>query len=375
MSKTKWLHEKAGSPYWHYDFRLHGHRIHGSTKTDKLALARKIVEGIRAEILSGNHRRLPEMTIDDAFGRWLTEHGQHLKEHANLAPRLGRLIGHLRAATYLSEIGTDALTSYAALHRAKLSPTTINHDLRTLRRVLGRAELWQVAMPPKIRWRELFLREAPPTQRHLSHDEEDRLLAALPADLGVMVRFAIVTGARLDTILRLRWQDVDDAAKTITLQDVKSTAEGETHTLPITPDVRALLGSRRGQHPMFVFSYLCQRDTRDRKGGLRKAGQRYPFSDTGWRKIWKRALGQARIADFRFHDLRHTAGTRITNASRNLRVTQRTLGHKNIATTQRYAHVLLDDVAAGMQAASRNLPEGETAGVAAPAVSVVHSGT
>ena len=237
--------------------------------------------------------------------------------------------------------------------------------------MLRRAELWKVALPPKIRWRELFLPEAAPRQRHLSHEEEDRLLAALPPDLGVMVRFAIVTGARLDTILRLRWQDVDDAAKTITLQDVKSTAEGETHTLPITSDVRALLGSRRGQHPVFVFSYMCQRDTRDRKGGVRKAGQRYPFSDTGWRKVWKRALGQAGIADLRFHDLRHTAGTRITKATGNLRVTQRTLGHKNIATTQRYAHVLLDDVAAGMQAASRNLPEGETAGVAAPAVSVV----
>ena len=53
MSKTKWLHEKAGSPYYHYDFVLHGRRFHGSTKTDKLPLARKIVEGIRAEILSG----------------------------------------------------------------------------------------------------------------------------------------------------------------------------------------------------------------------------------------------------------------------------------------------------------------------------------
>ena len=375
MSNSKWLHQKAGSPYWHYDFVLEGDRFYGSTKTSKLPLARKIVEGKRAEILTGNHKRLPEMTIDDAFGRWRTELGEGLKEKANLDARLARLIDHLGKDTFLSEIGTDALTSYPALHRGKLKPGTINHDLRTLRRVLRRAGKWEVAIPPKIEMGELFLPEAALRQRHLSFDEEDRLLAALPPDLGVMVRFAIMTGARLDTILRLRWQDVDDVAKTITLQGVKSTAEGETHTLPITADVRALLGSRRGQHPVFVFSYMCQRDTRDRKGVVRKAGQRYPFSDTGWRRAWKRALEKAGITDLRFHDTRHTAGTRITKATGNLRVTQRTLGHKNIATTQRYAHVLLDDVAAGMQAASRNLPEGETAGVAAPAVSVVQSGT
>jgi integrase len=201
------------------------------------------------------------------------------------------------------------------------------------------------------------------------------LLAALPDDLRMLVRFAITTSARLDTILRLRWQDIDDANGIVTLQNVKSTTEGETHTLPITPEVRAILGSRRGQHPEFVFSYRCSRGTRDRTGGVRKAGQRYPFSDTGWRKVWKRALAAAGVADFRFHDTRHTAATRITRATGNLRLTQRVLGHKNIATTQRYAHVLLEDVAAGMQAASQNLPESETPRAATPGVSIVHTGT
>ncbi len=376
MPTAKWLYRPKKSPYWHYEFVLHGDRFHGSTKTDRLPLARKIVEGMRAEILTGAHRfRPPEMTVDHAFGRWRTEVGEGLKEKANLNPRLGRLLDHLGKDTYLSEIGTNAISSYPALHRDKLKPGTINHDLRTLRRVLRRAEKWEVALPPRITWRDLFLPEGALRQRHLSLEEEARLLAALPPDLAMLVRFAIHTGARLDTILHLRWRDIDDAAGTITLRNVKSTAEGETHTLPITDVARAILGSRRGQHAEFVFSYNCQRDTRDRKGVIRKAGQRYPFSDTGWRKTWKKALVAAGIADLRFHDTRHTAGTRITRAKGNLRITQQTLGHKNIATTQRYAHVLLDDVAAGMQAASRNLPEGETPRAATPGVSVVKTGS
>jgi integrase len=164
---------------------------------------------------------------------------------------------------------------------------------------------------------------------------------------------------------------VDAAGGRIVLQDVKSTRPGEKHALPVTAELRALLGGRRGQHPTFVFTYLCERTTRDRKGGIRQAGTRYPFSSTGWRRKWKRALATAGVVDLRFHDTRHTAGTRITKATGNLRLTQRTLGHKNIATTQRYAHVLLEDVAAGIEAASRNFPGSGTARVAALAVPVV----
>jgi integrase len=368
----KWLYQPKGSPYLHYEFVLNGRRFFGSTKTGKLALARRFVERIRAEAIAGTlERRRPEMTVDHAFGRWFTEHGRHLKEADNFEARLGRLLDHLGKDTLLSEIGSDELAGYVARRRADFSPVTVNHDLRTLRRVLRRARLWKVALPAGIEWRDLFLPEPPPRDRHLSTDEEARLLAELPPDLAVLVRFAILTGARLDSLLRLRWVDVDVAASRLVLQDVKSIRPGEKHALPITAELRALLGGWRGQHPVFVFTYLCERTTRDRKGGVRQAGTRYPFSSTGWRRKWKRALAAAGIADLRFHDTRHTAGTRITKATGNLRVTQRTLGHRNITTTQRYAHVLLEDVAAGIEAASRNFPGSGTARVPALAVPVV----
>ena len=194
------------------------------------------------------------------------------------------------------QIGTDALTSYPALHRAGLKPGSINHDLCTLRRVLGRAELWQVALPPQIPWRDIFLPEAALRQRHLSREEAPRLLAALPPDLGVMVRFAIMFGARLDTILRLRWQDVDDVANTITLQGVKSTAEGETYTLPITPDVRALLGSRRNTTWTRFSLHVPARHTRPQGRAPQGRGSDTHSPRPGWRRVWKRALAAVGIA-------------------------------------------------------------------------------
>lgn len=50
------------------------------------------------------------------------------------------------------------------------------------------------------------------------------------------------------------------------------------------------------------------------------------------------ALKQARIEGFRFHDLRHTFATRIVQRGIDLYKVQKLLGHRDVKTTQRYAH-------------------------------------
>jgi len=90
----------------------------------------------------------------------------------------------------------------------------------------------------------------------------------------------------------------------------------------------------------------------------RRKGQRYPISKDGWRKVWKAALDEAGIEDFRFHDLRHTRGTRILRRTGNLAAAQKALGHKHIRTTLRYAHAFDDDVRNALKASeSRTIPE------------------
>lgn len=112
-----------------------------------------------------------------------------------------------------------------------------------------------------------------------------------------------------------------------------------------------------GNHPIYVFTYVCARSI-----GRRQAGKRYPFSSTGWRRVWKNALKAAGITDFRFHDLRHTNGTRVLRATGNLKLTGRVLGHQSLASTMRYAHVLLSDMKEGLEAMeSRNSPGRDTA--------------
>jgi integrase len=197
----------------------------------------------------------------------------------------------------------------------------------------------------------VLLEEAGEREHVLSVEEERGLFTALRPDYHPMVRFALITGVRLGNVVGLTWQQVDWDARTIIFRVKSKKPGGEIHYIPITPAVAAILSLERGRNREHVFTYVCDRNRHDpRRGIVQRKGARYPFTHDGWRKAWKAALQAAGITDFRFHDLRHTAGTRALHAHRNLKTVQRMLGHKNIATTLRYTRSDVEDVRAAMEA-------------------------
>jgi site-specific recombinase XerD len=57
------------------------------------------------------------------------------------------------------------------------------------------------------------------------------------------------------------------------------------------------------------------------------------------REWWSAALAEAKIENFRWHDLRHTFASRLVEAGANMKVVQEACGHASITMTARYAHV------------------------------------
>ena len=65
-------------------------------------------------------------------------------------------------------------------------------------------------------------------------------------------------------------------------------------------------------------------------------------------KIFRRVLDKAEIENFRSHDLRHTLGSRLTQAGVDINTIARLMGHKDLKMTQRYIHHTVDSLRVGV---------------------------
>ena len=76
------------------------------------------------------------------------------------------------------------------------------------------------------------------------------------------------------------------------------------------------------------------------EGKGRVFGHLYRIETTyGARQWFERALSNARVVNFRWHDLRHTFASRLVMAGVDIRTVQELMGHKTIQVTLRYAHL------------------------------------
>jgi integrase len=74
------------------------------------------------------------------------------------------------------------------------------------------------------------------------------------------------------------------------------------------------------------------------------------MTKSGLKSRWRRTREDSGVKGFGFHDFRHDFGTKLLRESKNLKLVQKALGHANIKTTLRYAHVLDDEVADAIEA-------------------------
>lgn len=326
--------------FYHFDFWYGGVRYRGSTGQEEKKAAKRVEKAERQRARDQKYTPKNEIKLGAAFYKYHEEHAMHLASAATIEYQLENLkaLGNKN----LSEVTDGDLAKYVTKRRAKVSESSVNREVTLFRAVCNRAaNNWGYDVP-SIRWGAHLYQEPAPRQNTLSDDQQELLLAKLPEDLRPFVLFAVLTGARLGSITSLTWKQVDFQNMTATLK-VKSRRKGETHTIPLTTDLIALLANEKGNHPIYVFTYECKRNR-----PKRKKGKRYPLTQSNWRRFWKDARKAAGVPEFRFHDLRHTAATRLLQGSGNVAVVQRLLGHSDIKTTMRYAHVMLDDVRAAM---------------------------
>lgn len=348
------LVKREGSPFWYADFTVRGHRVFVSTRTANRREAEAFQRAERAQRLA----RIEEaerigrepMTMDIAAGRYWIEAGQHHVASKETHRAINWLVAEIGTTTRLASVSGRKLAEVIAKRRGEgVANATVNRSvIELLRKIMNRArDVWEEPVP-KIEWKRQMLPEPRERVRELSADEEARLFAALHSDLHHVVRFALRSGFRLSECVGLRWQDVDWGARLIRVVG----KGGKAATVPLTGGLRKLLWPLQGQHPEHVFCYTVrhQRRGQPKVRDLTK-GAVEPIAYEGLKIAFRRAVQRANIEGFRYHDLRHTAATRVLRAGANLKEVQRMLRHSDISTTTKYAHVTDQDVRDAMERA------------------------
>jgi integrase len=342
-----------------YDFMLKGVRYHGSTGCKTKRDADRFENNKRAELaLKSAKGSKPLITLDEAAGRYEDHLRANGKWSATMDYLIANVVEGLGGDRFLSDITEQDLRDHFAKRAGRVSAASVNREIEVARPIWRRhRRTHEIGEMPE--WGEMFYAVAEQDPRELGRDEEERLFTHLRADLQDFARFALLSGWRLKEVRLLRWSDLSLAERSAKVR-LKG---GKIAARPLTEDMLVLIANQVKAGP-FVFTYVCQKSRREfvdsklRLHPARLGGERYSFTQSGWRKPWAAALKAAGIDELRFHDLRHTRGTRILRHTGNLAIVQKALAHSSIKTSLRYAHASDEDVRRGLDASeSRTIPD------------------
>lgn len=326
---------KRGKTYW-FHFYWNGEHIQKSTRQGNPRVARQIEAAYKTQLAKGEvgiEQRKPVPRLKDFAQRFI----DNIAVGRRRAPkpstvefyawRLARLLDfEPLASARLDKIKPELIEAYVRVRRQRVSPTSVNRELTTLRRALNVAyALELIGRVPKI----TMLQGEHERTFVLTPAQERLYLEFTPQPLKDMAILLLDTGLRVGEALALQWNDVH-------LEHLKNAKFGYVHVreskskhskrnVCLTERVSSMLERRQEEVPStWVFT--------------NKAADR-PLTRFTLRDQHARLRAMLRLpSDFVMHSLRHTMLTRLGELGVDAFTIMRIAGHSTITVSQRYVH-------------------------------------
>lgn len=322
---------------YHFEIRIKGHEPVRAT-FDRLTDGKIWASKIESDIHLGKHLNLKakKYTANDLIEKYIDEElpkrKSDMKKFKTQLAWWQKEIGEY----FLTNITPDLLSSCKKKlleepsakpqnKDGKRSPATANRYMACMSIVFTKAVKEWGLLEKNPMFNISKEKEPRGRVRFLTDDEQEILLKAckqISEDLLLFVLIAITSGARYSEILNLRWQDLDLRNNQYYFIDTKN---GESRGVPIASVVANKLNE---------------------KSKIRNLKSDYIFSTSNGNLIYMRglfynALAIAKIKDFHFHDLRHTAASYLAMNGASLLEIAEILGHKTLSMVKRYSHLTI----------------------------------
>ncbi len=287
-------------------------------------------------------RYLKEGPADKPNKRAATWEQDRSSLHSHIRPLLGsRIAAHLKPsdlAKAQSEIaaGKTAVSALSGKKRGRLNITGGKTTASRCTIIFQAMMAWAVSRKILVAHPTLGVvrYKIEKRERFISVDEVQKIFEAterlekrgeVRSEFGIIIRLLILTGARRGEIQGLQWREVDIGRRSIVL-----------------PDARSKTGARRIPLSDAAIEVL--------EGIKRKGDYVFPANranaasghTVGLPRAWRAIRDEAGLDDLRIHDLRHSFASFAAEAGASLQLIGKALGHTQMRTTERYAH-LRDD--------------------------------
>ena len=368
--------QKSGSRGFALDYSFKGRQRRmsiGRWPEWSVTAARDRAKQLRREIDAGldplaeRHEARSAPRVSDLIDRYLKEHAAHLapRNASDQESMLRKLVEPQWKHRLVAEIAAadvERLLSLIAEGRArpakdkaksrgkrrlappKPTPIRANRVGEVLRKMFNLSVAWKMrADNPAEGFRRRMETER---ERFLSMDELTRLGDALHAAedqrAAGVVRMCMLTGARLGEVRTARFEHFNLDLGTWS-KPAANTKQRRVHRIPISDETAALVRQRRVAVPKGC-DWLFPGDA------LGADGQPKDQPVQEIRRFWSGIQTAAQLPDVRIHDLRHTFASLLVSGGASLEMIGKLLGHSQMRTTQRYAHLLDSPLRAGVDA-------------------------
>jgi len=326
--------DRAGKVHYRAQIRMRGYPPQSATFT-KITDARTWARNTETAIREGRHFKTAEAkrhTVGEMIERYINnvipKKGSHRNQQKTQLNWWKDKIGHYLLSDITPPLivqHRDDLADTGTRYKRPRAQSTVNRYLAALSHCFSIAvnEWGWMEDSPMRKVRKY--KETQGRIRYLSDDEREELLKACkesknPALYPIVV-LALSTGARREEILSLKWEQVDLNRGLVTFYKTKNK---EVKSVPLTG------------HALDVIKNLSKVRHIDTDLLFPGRNRNQPIDP---RAPWEIALKQAKITNFKFHDLRHTAASYLAmNGATPFEIAE-VLGHKTLQMTKRYSHL------------------------------------